>query len=463
MTEGQSQTAPRFCRQCGGVVPEGMALCPRCGQKWFMDRTEQQGVDLWQKIIEKRAAAGIGEAPPPQNQSNLRCPNCMGILKAPVDICPFCGKSTTQAKIVPPGRGADKFAEEPEKDQLKFPEAARGLASIKGASKRVAQLKGKKRLRIIDGVIIAAVIIIVAVVGFIVARHYGVLPAPLSSWFVQPAAEQQQPSTPAENTSIISDIKISDLSSGSAVITWSTSTPAWGRVIYGKSDSYGESANAGLQLTEQKVTLTGLEPDTAYHFAVLATDGKGQEVSRSQDNQFTTSPEKNATPPLLSQIKVIPTDAGAIILWVTDKPSSSQVLYGSDVAVTNSTQLDTKLVTQHSVRLSGLEANSSYFYRIKSADANDNMATMDPPGTFITLITVPTGAKVGERAPDFTLPIFQSQSQESVSLRSYKGQKVLLTFWAVYCADCDRELSLLQSIKDKNIPNVKIIAIFLES
>ena len=94
MTEGQSQTGPRLCRQCGGVVPEGTAICPRCGQKWYMDRVEQRGVDLWQKIIEKRASSGLGEAAPAQDENKYRCPNCMAVLKAPATICPFCGKST---------------------------------------------------------------------------------------------------------------------------------------------------------------------------------------------------------------------------------------------------------------------------------------------------------------------------------------------------------------------------------
>ena len=222
-----------------------------------------------------------------------------------------------------------------------------------------------------------------------------------------------------------------------------------------------KTAIAALQLDSQKITLTGLEPETAYHFAVLVTDGKGQEISRSSDNLFNTSAAKDVKLPLMSQIKVIPTDIGAIIHWVTDEPATSQVLYGSDQSVMKSTQLDSRLVKEHSVHLNGLEANSPYFYRIKSADAAGNEAVMDPPGTFITLITVPIGSKVGERASDFTLPIFQTQ--DSVVLRDYRGQKILLTFWAVYCPECDRELYLLQTLKNKNIPNVKIIAVFLES
>ncbi len=426
-----------------------------------MDRTEQQGVDLWQKIIEKRATSGLGEAPPAQDENKYRCPNCMAVLQAPAAICPHCGKSTIKTKIVPPNYDDEKIAGQSEEEQIKFPEAAKGLASIKGATQRAAKLKGRRRLRILDAVIIAVSIIAVAAVGFMLARQYGVLPPFLSSLFTQPAVEQPKTTTTTIKTISISNLKVSDITSASAVISWSTDTPAWGKVIYGKSDSYGETSVAAMQGDSQNITITGLEPETAYHFAVVITDGRSQEISRSSDNQFSTSAAKDVKLPLISQIKSIPTDIGAIIQWVTDEPATSQVLYGSDQSVNKSTQLDSRLVKAHSVHLSGLEVNSPYYFQIKSADAAGNEAVMDPPGTFMTLITVPFGSRVGERASDFTLPIFKTQ--ESVVLRDYRGQKILLTFWAVYCPECDRELSLLQTLKNKNIPNVKIIAVFLES
>jgi peroxiredoxin len=193
----------------------------------------------------------------------------------------------------------------------------------------------------------------------------------------------------------------------------------------------------------------------------VATDGKGNELYRSNDHMFDTAQRLNITPPIVTGFKAVPTDGSAVISWTTDRPSSSQVLYGADSSCPNSTIADTKLVTDHSVRIIGLEANTSYYYRIKSADVDGNIATMDPPNIFTTLVSVATGPRIGDRAPDFTLPVFKTL--ETISLRNYKGQKVLLTFWAVYCPECDRELALLQSIQNKNIPGVKVIAVFMES
>jgi len=457
MAEGESQTGPKFCRQCGGVVPEGTAICPRCGQKWFMDRVEQQGTDLWQKIIEKRAAAGLAEAGPAQEKQQYRCPNCMAVLQGPSPTCPHCGKSTAKARIIPPGR-EDEASIEETAEALNLSPAAKGLASIKGASLRAERKGSRRRFKTLDIIIIVAIVIVLAGVGFLLARQYGILPSTLTLF--NPPEQQQAPpdvTAPAE----VSDIAISDITSDGAAIAWSTVEPAWGSVIYGKTESYGDTAAAVLQGSAQKVTLSGLEPATTYHFAVMVTDGKGNELYRSNDHMFDTVQLVNTTPPVVTGFKVIPTNGSAVISWTTDNPSSSQVLYGADPSCSSSTVDDTRMVTDHMVRIIGLEANTSYYYRIRSVDADGNVATMDPPNIFTTLVRVPTGPRIGDRAPDFTLPLFQSQ--ETISLRDYRGKKVLLTFWAVYCPECDRELALLQSIQDKNIPGVKIIAVFVES
>jgi peroxiredoxin/RNA polymerase subunit RPABC4/transcription elongation factor Spt4 len=457
MAEGESQTGPKFCRQCSGVVPEGTAICPRCGQKWFMDRVEQQGVDLWQKIIEKRAAAGLAEGGPAQEQKQYHCPNCMAALKGPSPTCPHCGKSTAKARIVPHGQEEEESIEETARE-LNLTPAARGLASIKGASQRAKRLGGRHHLKALDIVIIVVIVIVLAGIGFLLARQYGIVPSTLT--FLKPPEQQQVP--PAV-TAVpeVSNIAISDITADGAAIAWTTVEPVWGRVLYGKTESYGDSAPAVLQGSAQKVTLKGLEPSTTYHFVVVATDGKGNELYRGNDHMFNTVPRQNTTPPAVLRFKVISTDGSAVISWITDSPSSSQVLYGVDASCKNATAKDSNLVTDHSVRVIGLQANTTYYYRIKSVDADGNSAVMDPPNMLTTLVSVPTGPRIGDRAPDFTLPVFKTL--DSISLRDYRGQKVLLTFWAIYCPECDRELALLQSIQNKNIPGVKIIAVFIES
>jgi peroxiredoxin/RNA polymerase subunit RPABC4/transcription elongation factor Spt4 len=458
MPEAESQTGPRSCRQCGAVVPEGTAVCPRCGKRWYMDRVEQQGVELWQKILEKRSAAGQGEAEV-KEPKKYHCPNCMAILKGPVSVCPHCGNSTVKAKIVPQDRDSDDIEKSKggTEGSPNMPESARGLASIKGASKRAGKLRLRKRLKTLDIIIICAIVVIIAGMCFLLARQYG-----FSYLFpISKPAKPAQALTVTPAKPVISDISISDITIDGAAVGWSTDIPAYGKLLYGTSAAYGAESQVDNISASHSITLSGLQPASAYHFAVLATDANGKELSRSEDTAFNTLTPPNTKPPVVSQFNVLPTDVSAIVTWTTDKPATSQVLYGLDKSASNSTPEDSKLVTSHTVRISGLQPNSTYYYRIKSVDADGNAATMDPPDVFITPITVPVGPVIGDRAPDFTVNIFNTQ--DSISLRTYKGQKVLVAFWSVSCPECDRELSLLQTLNNKNMPGVNIIAVFIDS
>jgi thiol-disulfide isomerase/thioredoxin len=56
------------------------------------------------------------------------------------------------------------------------------------------------------------------------------------------------------------------------------------------------------------------------------------------------------------------------------------------------------------------------------------------------------GAKVGDRAADFTLP---APDGSKVTLSSLKGSVVLVDFWASWCAPCKKELPALDALAKK--------------
>jgi len=87
----------------------------------------------------------------------------------------------------------------------------------------------------------------------------------------------------------------------------------------------------------------------------------------------------DTTPPVITSIDHSPiTLPPAItITWTTDEPATSQVEYGTTEDLGLSTDLDTTLVTNHSVSLTDLANSTTYHYKVKSEDASGNLAISD--------------------------------------------------------------------------------------
>jgi peroxiredoxin len=64
----------------------------------------------------------------------------------------------------------------------------------------------------------------------------------------------------------------------------------------------------------------------------------------------------------------------------------------------------------------------------------------------LTLAVPALAAEVSAPAPQFTLA---SRAGQQVSLAQYKGQVVMLNFWASWCGPCRQEMPLLESIYKK--------------
>jgi uncharacterized lipoprotein YddW (UPF0748 family) len=80
-------------------------------------------------------------------------------------------------------------------------------------------------------------------------------------------------------------------------------------------------------------------------------------------------------PPVISDVTVTQiTDSSARVNWLTDKAASSMVEYGLSVSYSASVT-NAALVNAHSVPLSGLAANSTYHFRVRSRDAQGNLGT----------------------------------------------------------------------------------------
>ena len=105
--------------------------------------------------------------------------------------------------------------------------------------------------------------------------------------------EPPPPSPVVDNTPpLITNVLAKSETDTDTTITWTTNKPATSYVDYGKGTDYGLNASSMELTTEHGIILTGLEPNTAYHFMVSSSDKTGNKAS-SVDDMFVTAQEKS--------------------------------------------------------------------------------------------------------------------------------------------------------------------------
>jgi parallel beta-helix repeat protein len=92
----------------------------------------------------------------------------------------------------------------------------------------------------------------------------------------------------------------------------------------------------------------------------------------------------DAASPVISSISSnTPGQTSVTITWTTNEASDSQINYGLSSTYTASTTLDTADTTSHSVTISGLTANTTYHFRVRSTDSSGNLG-LSSDQTFTT-------------------------------------------------------------------------------
>lgn len=123
-------------------------------------------------------------------------------------------------------------------------------------------------------------------------------------------------------------------------------------------------------------------------------DDDDDDDNDNDDDDDRNPPVADITVPVISAISVSNVAATvATVGWTTNEGATSQVAYGLTSSYTNTTALNTALVTTHQVVLSGLTASTVYHFRIDSKDASGNLATSSDI-TFTTSATPDTTAPV---------------------------------------------------------------------
>ncbi len=107
----------------------------------------------------------------------------------------------------------------------------------------------------------------------------------------------------------------------------------------------------------------------------------------------------DTTAPVLSSLATTQTTSSVTVNWTTNELSRSKIYYSTSSPVnlaTAATTTDNSLVLNHSLVVSGLTANTTYFFVVESVDAAGNVGRANQ-SSFVTSV-----------APDLTAPILSA-------------------------------------------------------
>lgn len=186
----------------------------------------------------------------------------------------------------------------------------------------------------------------------------------------------------------ILNVATSTLTYNSITITWNTTEAASSIIDYGTTTSYNYTSGGGNSfVSNHMITLNNLERDTDYYFQVRSIDAAGNEQIDNPGYNFHTLFGPDTTDPVISAVLADNiTSTSTRITWTTDEPATSLVDYDSSGAYGITSGNET-LSTNHSVTLLGLSPGVTYYYQVRSADANDNES--DSTGYQFTTVASP--------------------------------------------------------------------------
>jgi len=298
--------------------------------------------------------------------------------------------------------------------------------------------------------------------GLLAALGWGKTPAVPSENTSPPAATSNQtapaapvptkPVVPSDTTlPVISEILIKSITNHGAVITWKTDEPCTSRVSY--KTEVGERKNSNGAVTPSRyhqADLSELESGKSYYITITCQDAAGNESKQDRTFQTLLSAADTTAPQIVGQPSASADDSSATISWKTNEVAKSQIKYGLGAGYEFPSAFTNDFRSDHSIYLSGLSPNTTYYYQLVSRDASGN-EMISPEG--LSFKTEPeTGASpyMGSKAPNFTL---KNLKGEDVSLSQLRGKKVILNFWASWCTPCKIELPHFQTVWDKYGPD----------
>jgi alpha-tubulin suppressor-like RCC1 family protein/ribosomal protein L27 len=198
---------------------------------------------------------------------------------------------------------------------------------------------------------------------------------------------------------ILTGPTVSSITNTSALVAWSSNESSTGAVQYGLTNTLGQSANDTTLTASHQITLTNLTANTLYYLKTTATDGAGNGPTSSAITSFSTLAVADSSPPVIVEgpMVISISDTAATVVWKTDEPATSGVSWNDGTAY--GVLSDPAASTSHSVRLTGLTANTQYHFIASSKDVAGNGPTLSGDASFRTMPTADKTPPVFTVAP----------------------------------------------------------------
>lgn len=168
-------------------------------------------------------------------------------------------------------------------------------------------------------------------------------------------------------------------------------------------------------------------------------------------------------PPVISDIKVEAHSDKAIVSWTTDEPSISWVAYGTIPDYGNAFQ-DSNYVTSHTITLSLLSPQTTYYYQVKARDRAGNVSS----GSGATFTTLGPGEVLGASTKALTVDELMAKVNElKAQLQELQNKLAQLTGKVVLGAatyeGIPQDFSFKNNLKEGDSSNdVKYLQIILK-
>ncbi|MBI4424741.1 MAG: hypothetical protein HY554_13495, partial [Elusimicrobia bacterium] len=187
----------------------------------------------------------------------------------------------------------------------------------------------------------------------------------------------------------ILDLAVEARAPTSVVIRWRTSEPALSSLEHGPTRELGRKELPSARGREHRRSLEGLEPDKEYYFRIEAADALGHR-SESPVGSFATLPDV-APPASPGAPRAVAIGPHAVELeWDEPADDVGVVRYELDAALDAAFErvlpwFRGRAVEARRLRVGGLEAGKTHFFRIRALDGASNASGFGPSAQAATL------------------------------------------------------------------------------